>query len=253
MRVGESFMSPRARLALLFLLLREASSVASPSSRFGNHQGGRSIGSNRKIRHHVNPLTSAHQTALALPPSWYSSLFADEELPLHVDIGCARGLFCLDAASIAPHTNFLGLEIRQQLVEAAEADASLHAMGNVRFLACNANVNFQHLLELAQPHPPLASVTIQFPDPWFKAKHKKRRVVQPELVASIVAHLPPNGWLFTQTDVLDLAEDMRETIAGVEAAACLKGKLSCRCANATTCQVILSTLRRYKRSRLLGR
>ena len=52
-------------------------------------------------------------------------------------------------------------------------------------------------------------------DPWFKARHKKRRVVQPGLVESIARNLPDGGWLFTQTDVLDLAEDMRDTIAAV--------------------------------------
>ena len=52
-------------------------------------------------------------------------------------------------------------------------------------------------------------------DPWFKARHKKRRVVQPELVASIARNLPEGGWLFTQTDVLELAEDIRDTIADV--------------------------------------
>ena len=58
----------------------------------------------------------------------------------------------------------------------------------------------------------LRAVTIHFPDPWFKKRHKKRRVVQPDLVASIVRHLPAGGWLFLQTDVLELAEAARDTI-----------------------------------------
>ena len=49
-------------------------------------------------------------------------------------------------------------------------------------------------------------------------------MVQPELVESIVRHLPINGWLFVQTDVLELAEDIRDTISGVDAAACLCGE-----------------------------
>merc|ERR1712070_462054 len=118
-------------------------------------------------------------------------------------------------------TNFLGLEIRQQLVEAARQDVEDYGMVNVNFCACNANVNFEHLLLRAAPQRPLQSVSIQFPDPWFKARHKKRRVVQPELVESIVRHLPINGWLFVQTDVLELAEDIRDTVSGVDAAACL--------------------------------
>lgn len=57
----------------------------------------------------------------------------------------------------------------------------------------------------AHVHPTVLS-------PWFKSRHKKRRVVQPDLVRTIARHLQPGGWLFVQTDVLDLAEDARETI-----------------------------------------
>ncbi|CAM9647756.1 unnamed protein product, partial [Hapterophycus canaliculatus] len=46
-------------------------------------------------------------------------------------------------------------------------------------------------------------------DPHFKTKHYKRRVMQPELVTCIEKHLGPGGTLFMQSDVLDVAEDMR--------------------------------------------
>lgn len=67
-------------------------------------------------------------------------------------------------------------------------------------------------MKRAEPYSILRAVTIQFPDPWIKSRHKKRRVVQPDLVASIARHLPLGGWLFFQTDVLELAEDARDTI-----------------------------------------
>ena len=53
-------------------------------------------------------------------------------------------------------------------------------------------------------------------DPWFKARHHKRRVVQPELARTIARRLQPGGWLFVQTDVLDLAESARQTIRALE-------------------------------------
>lgn len=190
-------------------------------SKFGRHQGGRSLGAHKKIRHHVNPLKDTYQVLVDLPEVWPSALFKEPALPLHVDIGCARGLFCLEAAEANNRTNFLGLEIRQQLVEAAQSDVQQFGMTNVNFISCNANTNFEHLLQRATPYQPLGSVSIQFPDPWWKARHKKRRVVQPQLVASIAQHLPEGGWLFIQTDVLELAEDMRETIASAES--CLRG------------------------------
>ena len=67
-----------------------------------------------------------------------------------------------------------------------------HALGltNAAFFAANANVNLRPLLESAGEGTELASVSIQFPDPWFKAKHKKRRVVKPDLIRAIADHLP---------------------------------------------------------------
>ena len=133
------------------------------TSRFGAHQGGRSIGAKKKIRHHVNPLKSTHQTLLELPEQWPTEFFAEPSKPLHIDIGCARGLFCLEAAEMNTDTNYLGLEIRSQLVDAAREDVEEYGMKNVNFFACNANVNFEHLLQYAAPHRPLSSVSIQFP------------------------------------------------------------------------------------------
>jgi len=180
-------------------------------SRFGAHQGGRSVG-RKKVRHHVNPLRSTHQIKVDIPDRWPETFFAEPANPLHVDIGCARGLFCLEAADSQPSWNYLGLEIRSILAEAAREDAAAAGLRNVNFIACNANVNFDELMQRAGPHTNLRAVSIQFPDPWFKARHKKRRVVQPELVTSILRHLAPGGCLFVQTDVLDLAEDARDTI-----------------------------------------
>jgi len=56
----------------------------------------------------------------------------------------------------------------------------------------------------------LQAVTIQFPDPWFKKKHAKRRMVNEEMVETIVRHLAPNGRVFVQTDIEFLADEMFE-------------------------------------------
>ena len=149
---------------------------------------------------------------LGLPERWPERSFAVPSQPLHVDVGCARGVFCLDLAAACPDVNVAGLEIRAPLAQAAEADAQRLGLGNAAFFAANANVNLDALLRSAAPSCPLRSVSIQFPDPWFKTRHHKRRVVQPELIRSIAAALPEGGWLWMQSDVLDVARDMRETV-----------------------------------------
>jgi tRNA (guanine-N7-)-methyltransferase len=51
-------------------------------------------------------------------------------------------------------------------------------------------------------------VTIQFPDPWFKKKHAKRRMVNDELIDAILDSLAPAGRIFVQTDIEELADEM---------------------------------------------
>lgn len=52
-------------------------------------------------------------------------------------------------------------------------------------------------------------VSILCPDPYFKKRHHKRRVVQKPLVDSIASNLMPSGQVFIQSDVLEVALDMR--------------------------------------------
>ena len=163
------------------------------------HLGGRSAGVKR-VRQHVNPLRSSHQQPLQLPDRWPETFFKDPSLPFHLDIGCARGLFCLDYAAEHPQVNILGLEIRRPLVELANADVERLRRGNVAFLTGNANSHLETICSGcgAGAGAPLRSVSIQFPDPHFKKKHHKRRVMQPDLARSLAANIAPGGWLFVR-------------------------------------------------------
>lgn len=168
------------------------------------------------VRQHVNPLSRYHLQPRALPP--LAQLFADPLLPLHLDIGCARGRCLLELARERPTCNHLGLEIRRPLVEAAEADRCAAGLANLHYLFCNANVSLRDwLAEL--PAGRLALVTIQFPDPWFKQKHRKRRLLTASLLGDLTAALSPGSELFLQSDVLAVIEPMVEL---VEASGCFE-------------------------------
>ena len=131
------------------------------------------------VRQHVNPLSRFFQLPLELPAP--AALFADPTQPIHLDIGCARGRFLLALAPLQPQGNHLGVEIRRGLVAAAEAERIDRGLGNLSFLFCNANISLEAWLS-ALPVGQLELVSIQFPDPWFKKKHHKRRVLQPALL-----------------------------------------------------------------------
>ena len=168
------------------------------------------------VRQHVNPLSRFFQLPLELPPP--GALFADPSLPIHLDIGCARGRFLLALAQEQAGVNHLGVEIRRPLVHAAEADRQALDLNNLRFLFCNANVSLEAWLA-ALPAGQLDLVSIQFPDPWFKKKHHKRRVLQPALVLAIATALAPGKRLFLQSDVLAVIEPM---VALTEACGCFQ-------------------------------
>lgn len=158
-----------------------------------------------RVRQHVNPLANKYQTPIS-PPDW-DKIYADLTQPLHLDIGCAKGRFLLSMAKQEPAWNFLGLEIREPLVHEANNLRYQLGLTNLHYLFCNANNSLRSLLG-SLPAGTLQRVTIQFPDPWFKNRHGKRRVVQPELVAHLATYLAVGGVVFLQSDVEEVAVEM---------------------------------------------
>ena len=142
-------------------------------------------------------------------PIEIEKIFADSRLPLHLDIGSARGRFLLKMAEIFPEKNFLGVEIREPLVEEANRLAQEKNRTNLYYEFNNATYSLDLLLEKL-PADILQTVTIQFPDPWYKKKHAKRRMVNENLVETVVGHLKNLGEIFIQTDVDFLADEMFE-------------------------------------------
>jgi tRNA (guanine-N7-)-methyltransferase len=158
-----------------------------------------------RVRQHVNPLSKKYQTPIN-PPDW-TEVYAKPSQPLHLDIGCARGEFVLSMAQLQPEWNFLGVEIRQLLVEQANAKVLELGLDNLFYLFANINNSLAPLLASFSPQT-LQRVTIQFPDPWFKKRQAKRRVVQPELVEVLATYLSVGGVVFLQSDVEEVAQEM---------------------------------------------
>jgi tRNA (guanine-N7-)-methyltransferase len=158
-----------------------------------------------RVHQHVNPLAPFYRQAPQ--PIDLGAAFADPTLPLLLDIGCARGRFVLKMAELLPEQNFLGVEIRESLVNEANRIADERELHNVHYEFCNAMMWLGRLLQNI-PEGLLQSVTIQFPDPWFKKRHAKRRMVNAELVETVVNKLSPGGMIFVQTDIEFLAKEM---------------------------------------------
>ena len=161
------------------------------------------------MRQHVNPLSQFFQLPLSLPSK--NVLFSKSHYPIHLDIGSAKGEFLIELASTYPNWNFLGLEIREPLVISSERNRKKLGLNNLKFLYCNVNISLDEWL-LGLDYNQLKRVSIQFPDPWFKRKHLKRRVLKKNLLNSIARSITKNGELFIQSDIFSLIEYMSNII-----------------------------------------
>ena len=144
----------------------------------------------------------------ALPPSLTSNaLFANEQ-PLEFEIGSGKGLFIQNAASARPDHNFVGVEIAKMY--AAHAASRLAKLGLSNAIMVSGDA--QKILATI-PDQSLIAAHIYFPDPWWKKKHKKRRVVNATTVGEIYRALSSRGTLHFWTDVLEYFESAIEMIA----------------------------------------
>lgn len=135
--------------------------------------------------------------------------------PLFVEIGFQRGKFARAFCEQNPDVRYLGFEIRRKFCE--EADAHLTAGGceNYRLALVDARSS---LPELVEPGT-LAGMFTFFPDPWWKKKQRKRRLLWRSFVAFAAELLRPGGTLLLKTDVegyADWAEAEMRAVTGVE-------------------------------------
>ncbi|MEU8895429.1 tRNA (guanosine(46)-N7)-methyltransferase TrmB [Nocardia sp. NPDC048505] len=122
--------------------------------------------------------------------------------PLVIEIGCGTGTATAEMAQAEPHLNLIGIEVYQpglaQLVQRIEREH----IGNIRLLRGDA----VDVLENMVAKNSLTGVRVFFPDPWPKARHHKRRLLQPATLALIASRLRPGGVLHVATDHADYAE-----------------------------------------------
>lgn len=124
--------------------------------------------------------------------------------PLELDIGCGRGLFLFNASLEHPERNYLGLEIDYKEGRRGAKRLKKDERPNARVLGGDARL----ALEKHFPADCFAAVHVYFPDPWWKAKHHKRRLFTAEFTQLVYRVLQPGGELHGWTDVFDYWELM---------------------------------------------
>ena len=163
------------------------------------------------MRQHVNPLSRNFNEIERIPS--LIEMFSDSKLNLHLDIGCASGEFLFDLAFVNTNWNYIGIEIREKLVKTAKSRLIEKEIKNLYFLFGNAN-NILNDVQSKFIINNVKSISFNFPDPWFKKRHYKRRIIQPEFINTLSDSLHKGSLIFIKTDVKDLYDYMECTISG---------------------------------------
>lgn len=130
------------------------------------------------------------------------------EAPLILEIGFGMGTTTAEIAAKRPEDNFLGVEVHGPGVGALLKLIGERALSNVRMLQHDAVEVLENMIAPAS----LRGVHVFFPDPWHKARHNKRRLIQPPFVALLASRLAPEGYLHCATDWQPYAEQMLEVL-----------------------------------------
>lgn len=128
------------------------------------------------------------------------------EGPRELDLGFGRGLSIFERARRAPDARILGIEIKPKWsVKVAERVVKAGLGGRVAIVCGDA----RDLLPRLSPEGVFERVFVHFPDPWWKKRHARRRLLGGEVLAELARLVTPGGDLYVQTDVEARARDYR--------------------------------------------
>jgi tRNA (guanine-N7-)-methyltransferase len=129
------------------------------------------------------------------PLNWVA-LFGNAN-PVEIEVGMGKGLFLLTAAMARPETNFFGIEIVRKYQLYATTRFALRKLSNVKTVCADARWVLRRFVTPGS----VASAHVYFPDPWWKARHKKRRVFTPGFAIDAARVIAAGGRLHIASDV----------------------------------------------------
>lgn len=129
--------------------------------------------------------------------------------PRILEIGFGMGASTAEIAALRREDDFLGVEVHEPGVGALLKLIGEQNLENIRIIQHDAVEVLEHMIAPAS----LDGVHIFFPDPWHKARHHKRRLIQPKFVAQLVSRMKPGAYLHCATDWQNYAEQMLEVLS----------------------------------------
>ena len=148
--------------------------------------------------------------ALPKPIDW-AAMFGNDH-PVEIEIGSGKGTFITGAALGRPGVNFLGVEWARWFWRYTSDRLRRNGCGNARAVRLEAGF----LLDAHVPAESVSVLHVYFPDPWPKAKHHRRRLIQPSFMPKVRRALVPGGVIRVVTDHADYWEQIDATVRGAE-------------------------------------
>jgi len=139
----------------------------------------------------------------ALPPQLDSTFLFGRDLPLALEIGCGTGHFAAELARREPGTGVLAIDIYNRGCDKTCRKADTHQLDNLRVMRIEARDLLRHL-----PGEALDAVYVNCPDPWPKKRHRKRRLVNEDLLEQLRYVLRPGGKFVFVSDFGDYTAEV---------------------------------------------
>ncbi|MBQ7307262.1 MAG: tRNA (guanosine(46)-N7)-methyltransferase TrmB [Clostridia bacterium] len=137
-------------------------------------------------------------------------MFTNKRNPIHLEIGCGKGMFLANMAKKNPNINFIGIDINDSVLGVACRTVnnlfSDEPPKNLKLARVNAN----NIEELFDYNDEVDKIYINFPVPWEKPKHNKRRLTYTSQLCKYRAFLKDGGEIFFKTDSEILYKDTLE-------------------------------------------
>lgn len=143
---------------------------------------------------------------LPKPLAW-RELYGNDR-PVEMEIGMGKGTFLTDQAKARPETNFFGIEWANWYFHYASDRLRRNGCLNARCVRAEAHFFLREYVQDAS----LAVLHIYFPDPWPKARHNRRRLIQPSFMPTVLRVLQPGGHLRVVTDHQDYFQQIETTL-----------------------------------------
>jgi len=144
------------------------------------------------------------------PQVEWSEIFANAR-PVEVEIGSGKGGFLIAYAREHPETNLLGIENQLRWARWIDERLARAPQANVRVLCADASFVVSHFVRECS----VQAYHLYFPDPWWKRRHHRRRLVRNDFAVEVWRTLATGGALYLATDVRDRFEAMIEALSRV--------------------------------------